>query len=242
MLLPTLVQRRAADDSEGFNRVLVDSLRYASFGLLLPAAVGGGAAEAVMHVFGAGFGSASTALRWLLLVPLLQTLISIQGTALVASNRPLLTAGVQILRLTMTVATGVVLTLAFGLAGMAIAMAAGVLVPFCVYLVILRLVLRIPLMTRGGYRQIAGLAAAYLSGFGVSDVIQSRLSGALGLAVALLVGSVVYIAVGIGVGGTMSQDRERFRSAIGRMTAVASLPPKDWGSHDRGHRVLWRRF
>lgn len=219
MLLPTLVQRRSAQDTEGFNRALVDSLRYASFGLLLPAAVGGGAAEAVMHVFGAGFGSASTALRWLLLVPLLQTLISIQGTALMASNRPLLTAGVQILRLTITVATGVVLTLAFGLEGMAIAMVAGVLVPFCVYLLILRLVLGIPLMALWGYRQIAGLAAAYLSGFGVSEVIQSRLGGALGLAAALLAGSVVYTAVGIRVGGTMSQDRERLQSAIGRITA-----------------------
>ena len=85
MLLPTLVQHRHAGDTERFNRVLIDSLRYAAFGMLLPAAVGGGASEAVMHIFGTGFATAATALRWLLFIPLLQTLTAIQGTALMAS-------------------------------------------------------------------------------------------------------------------------------------------------------------
>jgi O-antigen/teichoic acid export membrane protein len=217
MLLPTLVQRRTAGDTEGFNRVLVDSLRYASFGLLLPAAVGGGAADGVMHVFGAGFGSAATALRWLLLVPLMQTVISIQGAAMMASNRPLVTSWLGIVRLTITLIAGVGLTLAFGIVGMAIAMAAGVFVAFLAYTAIVRVVLRIPLLTLWGYREMAGLLAAYGAGFATADLIQSRLPGTPGLAAALLIGAFAYALVGIAVGGTIERDRDRLRSALRRV-------------------------
>lgn len=217
MLLPTLVQRRAAKDTEGFNRVLVDSLRYASFGLLLPAAVGGGAAEGIMHVFGAGFGSAAPALRWLLLVPLMQTVISIQGAAMMASNRPLVTSWLGLARLTVTLIAGVGLTLAFGIVGMAIAMVAGVLVAFMAYTAIVRIVLRIGPRTLWGYREMAGLLAAYLAGFGTADLIQSRLSGLPGLAAALLIGSFAYAVVGIAVAGTSDRDRARLLSLLRRV-------------------------
>jgi O-antigen/teichoic acid export membrane protein len=44
MLFPTLVERRGEGDGRGFDRALVDSLRYAAAFLLLPAAAVGGAA------------------------------------------------------------------------------------------------------------------------------------------------------------------------------------------------------
>ena len=229
MLLPTLVQRRTAGDTEGFNRALVDSLRYTAFGLLLPAAVAGGAAEAIMHVFGAGFGSATTALRWLLLVPLMQAVISIQGAAMMASDRPVLTSWLGILRLAITVIAGVALTLAFGIVGMAIAMVAGMLVAFVVFTAAVRVVLRIPLLTLWGYREMAGLASAYVAGFGVADVIQSRLPGIAGLSAALLIGSCAYLAVGLGVAGTTDRDRERVRSLLGRVLPRRMALAERWG-------------
>jgi O-antigen/teichoic acid export membrane protein len=230
MLLPTLVQRRASGDTNGFNRALVDSLRYTSFGMLLPAAVGGGAAGAVMHIFGSGFDSAIAALRWLLFVPLLQSLIAIQGTALMASNRPMLTAAVQVLRLVVTVVAGVILTQALGMTGMAIAMVAGVLVSFGVNLVIFRLVQRIPLLALWSVRQTAGLGAAYACGFWISNVAEHRLPGVLGLAVALIFGSAAYIVVGIGVGGMTSRDRTRFRSVVERITGRGPVVAKGTGA------------
>jgi O-antigen/teichoic acid export membrane protein len=218
MLLPTLVQHRHAGDTEGFDRVLVDSLRYAAFGLLLPAAVCGGAAEAVMHVFGAGFGAAAPALRCLLFVPVLQTIIAIQGAALMASNRPLLTVIMQFTRLAVTITGGVVLALSLGVTGMAIAMTGGAAVSSCAYLVLLRLRLGTLIPTLAHYRQIAGFSVAYASGFAVSHLIEREIHGILGLMIALLAGSLAYVALGIGVGGMTHRDRARLKVAIRRLT------------------------
>ena len=218
MLLPTLVQHRHTGDTEGFDRVLVDSLRYAAFGLLLPAAVGGGAAEAVMHVFGAGFEAAAPALRWLLFVPVLQTVIAIQGAALMASNRPLLTASVQFVRLVVTIAGGVMLTLSLGVTGMAIAMTGGAAVASCAYLVLLRLRLGTPIPTLAHSRQIAGFGVAFAGGFAVSHLLEHEIHGILGLTIALLAGSLVYVTLGIGIAGMTHRDRARLKVAIRRLT------------------------
>jgi len=232
MLLPTLVQHRHTGDNERFDRVLMDSLRYAAFGMLLPAAVGGGAADAVMRTFGAGFGAAAPALRWLLFVPVLQTIIAIQGTALMASNRPLLTAIAQFLRLTVTIAGGVALALALGVTGMAIAMTAGAAVSSCAYLVLLRLNLGIPIPTLTHYRQIAGFGVAYASGFAVSHLLECEISGILGLAIALLAGSVVYVVFGVGVGGVTHRDRTRLKDVARRLTKDRILSAEMSGSYD----------
>ncbi|HEV3321210.1 MAG TPA: polysaccharide biosynthesis C-terminal domain-containing protein [Solirubrobacteraceae bacterium] len=218
MLLPTLVQHRHTGDTEGFDRVLVDSFRYAAFGMLLPAAVGGGAAQAIMHIFGSGFETAATALRLLLFVPLLQTLTAIQGAALVAHDRPFLTSVGQIVRLVVTVGGGVALTLAYGITGMAIAMAAGALMSFCVLLVLLksRAGTSMPALLR--LRQIMGFGVAYGSGYVVSHLLEQHVHGGLGLVVALVAGSAAYIAVGIGVSGTTHHDRARLKVAIRQLS------------------------
>jgi O-antigen/teichoic acid export membrane protein len=230
MLLPTLVQHRHAGDTDAFDRVLTDSLRYAAFGMLLPAAVGGGAAEAVMHVFGAGFTTAATALRLLLFVPLLQTLTAIQGTALMAHNRPLLTAYAQVVRLVVTLAAGVVLTMAFGMTGMAIAIAAGASVSFGIYLIILQLRVGISMPGLLHYRQIAGLAAGYGGGFAVSYILEQEVRGIIGLLVALLAGSATYIGLTIGVCGTTHRDRARLRTAISKLTSSRTSPAEVSGA------------
>src|SRR5205823_2756402 len=127
--------------------------------------------------------------RWLLFVPLMQTIISIQGTAVVASDKPVLTSWLGLLRLILTLAAGVGLTLAFGVVGMAIALTGGVFVSFVVFVIVIRAVVGIPLLTLWGYREIVGLASAYIAGFGAANLVQSRLSGIAGLAVALIIGA-----------------------------------------------------
>jgi len=230
MLLPTLVQRRAAGDAEGFDRVLVDSLRYSAFGLLLPAAVGGGAAESIMHVFGSGFGMAGAALRWLLLFPLLQTLLAIQGTALMASDRPLVTSVVQLLRMALTLAGGMGLTLILGITGMALAVTAAACVSLSLYVVLISARVGLPTLSATHFRQIAGLASAYVAGFLVSDLLHRQAHGVLGLSAALAAGSLAYVAVGTCVGGTTARDRQRLRGAIGwlmarRLSALEGVGP-----------------
>ena len=59
VLLPTLVERRQASDGPGYDLALIDSLRYATVALMLPAAVLSGAAHSIMDLFGAGFSRAA---------------------------------------------------------------------------------------------------------------------------------------------------------------------------------------
>ncbi len=228
MLLPTLVQRRHAGESESFDSVLADSLRYAAFGMLVPAAVLGGAAEQVMGVFGAGFASAAPALRLLLFVPLLQTLTAIQGTALMAHNRPLLSAYAQIVRFAVTAVAGVLLARSLGTTGMALAMVIGSSVSFCVYLVILRTDAAGAIKALLRPRCVLGLAGGYASGFAVSRLIVEGLGGGLGLLTALVLGLVVYVAVAVTLSGTTERDRARLRIVIekllGARVATAGAP------------------
>jgi O-antigen/teichoic acid export membrane protein len=226
MLLPTLVQHQASGDSDRFDRVLVDSMRYSAFGLLLPAAVGGGSADAIMRVFGGGFEAGATALRWLLLVPVLQTLMAIQGTALMASGRPVVTSIVQLVRLVVTLGGGIALTLTLGVTGMALAVVAGALASFCVCVVVLRMRLRTPLPSAAHCKQIAGLAVAYLAGFGLSSVIVRESHGLLGLVAALACGSLAYLLAGIAVGGTTDRDRERITRVVAWISARRAAVPQ----------------
>jgi O-antigen/teichoic acid export membrane protein len=199
--------------------VLIDSLRYTALGLLLPAAVGGGAAEAVMRVFGGGFGVGAAALQWLLLFPVLQTLMAIQGAALMASDRPLVTSLVQIARLLLTLGGGIALSLVLGMTGMAIAVAGGALVGFAVYVAVLTSHLGIAPPSPAHCRQAAGLACAYVSGFGASHLIERGEHGILGLGSALLGGSLAYVVAGIVVSGLTDRDRQRLRGTLAWMTA-----------------------
>lgn len=220
MLLPTLVQHHHRGDTESFDRILNESLRYAAFGMLLPAAVGGGAAEALMRVFGEGFDVASMALRMLLFVPLLQTLTAIQGAALVAHDRPWVTAIAQILRLGVTVGAGIVLAMLDGITGIATAMAAGSLVCFCIYHVILHVRLKAAMPPMLAPRQLGGLLTAYAGGFVAAHIVEASLHGVLGLLLALIAGSITYILVGVAVGGTTDRDRMRVRNAVRRLSRI----------------------
>jgi O-antigen/teichoic acid export membrane protein len=224
MLLPTLVERRAAGDRAGSERAVVDSLRYAAFGMLLPAAVGGGAANAIMALFGSGFGPAAAALSWLLLVPWLQTLTAIQGVVLMAANKPIWTSYAQGARLLVTLGAGIALTLELGITGMAIGVAAGSLASFGVYAVMMRAQAALPQPRAARLaRQLAGLGAAYAGGFLAARAVEQALGGILRLPLALLAGSIAFTALALLIAGTTPRDRARarkLRRALGAATAA----------------------
>ena len=218
MLLPTLVQRQASGDSDGYNRVLADSLRYVAFGLLLPAAVVGGAAEAVMGVvFGSDFSPAAGALVWLLFAPVLQSLTAIQGVVLISANQPIWTTIAQVARLIVTVAAGILLTDAIGITGMGLAIGLGCLTSLAIFAVVIRSRAAFPTPRAASLlRQLVGLAAAYASGFVVARTISDGLDGVPGLVLALIVGSIAYAVAAVAVGGTKDRDRDRLRQLMVR--------------------------
>ena len=63
VLYPTLVGRHSDGDGHGFDRALIDSVRYEVVGMLLIAAALGGAAYSVLDVFGPGFGRGGAGAR-----------------------------------------------------------------------------------------------------------------------------------------------------------------------------------
>ncbi len=229
MLLPTLVERRAAGDREGCDRVVTDSLRYAAFGMLLPAAVVGGAAHAVMALFGDGFAPAAGALCWLLLAPWLQTLTAIQGALLMAFDRPVWTSLAQAARLAVTLSAGIALTLSLGLTGMGMALVAGSLASFAICLAIVRMlgVLSPPPLHRLA-RLLAGLGAAYASGFFAARAIEQHVGGPAQLPLALLGGSLAFALATLLVAGTTPRDRVRLRTlqALVRARIARGRPPR----------------
>ena len=92
VLFPTLVGRRSGGDRHGFDRALIDSIRYEVVGMLLLAAAIGGAAEQVLDLFGPGFSPAAPALVLLLFFPVIASITQTQTQGLWAVDRPGLTS------------------------------------------------------------------------------------------------------------------------------------------------------
>jgi O-antigen/teichoic acid export membrane protein len=219
MIFPTLVERHVGEDQPGFDRALVDSQRYVAGGMLLPAAVGGGAAAGIMALFGPGFSSASTALALVLLVPTISTMTNIQSDALLAVGRPFATTALAGARMAATVPLTIVLTIHLGVTGAALGITLGACVQLAVQFGVLRAHLSQPMLQLWPIRQLAGLAVAYAAGFAVARVVDSLLPGVLGLIAALAAGSIAYPAGLLAVGGVLPRDRRRVE------TIVAAIAP-----------------
>jgi O-antigen/teichoic acid export membrane protein len=209
MLFPTLVERHDAEDRTGFDRALVDSIRYVVLVLLLPAAAGGGAARGVMSLYGAGFEQGSTALAILLVLPAVLTAASMQTHALLAVNRPLTTTAVSLVRAAVTVGAGVALTLWLGITGMALAIALGAVVQLLLQYRSTRSYISTPLLRLWPARQIIGLVCAYAAGFAASYGLDNLVPEPGGLILGLVGGTVAYGAALLLVGGLSPRDRER---------------------------------
>ena len=223
MLFPTLVRRRSGDHQQDFDRALVDSMRYSAGAMLLPAAVGGGAAHAVMDVFGPGFSAAAGALALILVLPALAILAAILGTALYSVNRPLTTTLTTIVRTAVVLGLTIGLTVWLGLIGAAAAIVAGYLVELILLVWVTRGHLGRPLYRLWGARQLFATVVAYTVGFGVARVTDVQLDGIAGLLVALGGGSVAYVAAFLTAGGMKARDWERAAPIVARVRSRSPL-------------------
>jgi O-antigen/teichoic acid export membrane protein len=219
MLFPTLVERHGAKDHKGFDRALVDSMRYVAIGLLLPSAVAGGATNGIMRLYGPGFQRGSTALAILLVLPAMLTVGSLLAHALLAVDRPLATTAVSLAQAAVTVGAGVGLSLWLGISGMAIALVLGGVVQLLLQYRAARSHILTPLLDLWPVRQMLGLAAAYLAGFVVSHGLDGLVPQPGGLVLALSAGSVAYGTTLLLVGGLTPRDRERIALALSRLRA-----------------------
>jgi O-antigen/teichoic acid export membrane protein len=240
VLYPTLVGRQARGDGEGFDRALIDSIRYGMAGMLLVAATFGGSAHLVLHLFGPGFSRASGALVLLLLFPALASITATQTQALWAVDRPGLTSVIQITRLAITIALTIVLTPRLGVTGPAVALLAGF-----VAVVLWNTIALLPFLTSALHvtwplRERLALVVAYAAGFGASYAVARAFSSPLGLPPALALGTIAYGAGFLACGGVNARDRERagevlakVRSRVGardsraRARSLDSVVPED---------------
>jgi O-antigen/teichoic acid export membrane protein len=230
MLFPTLIERHKAGDHAGFDRALVDTLRYSAAGLLLLAAVGGGAAHGVMAIYGPGFGAGASVLPFLLAVPALLTLSMVQRHALYIFDRPLQATASASLRFLVTAGATLPLSHAWGVTGPGVAICLGLLVDvaYTTRQVLPRL--SSPVRTLWPARQGAGLVLACVGGFAAARATDVALPGLLGTIAALAAGTVVYVAALLVIGGLTRSDVQRVRSLLrltrlGKAGRGAPAPP-----------------
>jgi O-antigen/teichoic acid export membrane protein len=214
VLYPTLVGRHTEGDGHGFDRALIDSIRYEMIGILLIAAAIGGAAHSVLELFGPGFASATQALALLMLFPALASVTVTQTQALWATSQPGRTSLIAIMRLLVTVALLVVLTPRIGILGPSIALLAGYLVVIGLSGIALRSSLSRPLRGTWPLRERLALAAAYAAGFATAHAIEFAFPSAAGLPLCLTGGAAAYVAVFLLSRGVNGRDRERLAHVI----------------------------
>lgn len=224
VLYPTLVGRHTSGDADGFDRALVDSIRYEMIGMLLLACVIGGAAGSVLALFGPGFGRASTALMLLALFPALASITLTQTQALWAIDRPGLTSVIACVRLAVTTVLLILLTPNVGIAGPAIALLAGYVVVVVLSGLALRPIMASSLRATWSLRERGALALAYAAGFLAAHAVQHALPSVAGLPLDLLAGSLAYVVVFLACGGVNGRDRERFSQLLERVRARRLTP------------------
>jgi O-antigen/teichoic acid export membrane protein len=224
MLFPTLVERRGTGDHAGFDRALVDTIRYCAAGLLLPAAAGGGAAAGIMSLYGPGFGQAAPALAVLLAVPAVVTVASVQRHALLAVDRPGLTSMVALAKMLITVAATVVLTGRVGITGAALGVLAGACAEVMWLGVPTAKTLSAPMRVLWPRRQMAAIAIAYAAGFGTAHAVGSALPGVGGLPAALAAGALAYALALAAAGGVNGRDRARASALVARLRHRSRVP------------------
>jgi O-antigen/teichoic acid export membrane protein len=224
VLYPTLVGRHSAGDGHGFDRALIDSIRYEVVGLLLFAAAIGGGADSVLQIFGHGFQQAAPALVLLMFYPILAAVGATQTQALWATGRPGVTSLISMVRLVITVALLVFLTPSMHMIGPAMALLGGSLVLIGISGLALRRHLARPLRLTWSRRERSALVIAYAAGFAASYATQSAIDSGYGLPLYLLVGAIAYGATFVAVGGLNSRDRDRIADGMAKLRRNRPIP------------------
>ncbi len=209
VLYPTLVGRHAAGDRSGFDRALIDSIRYEVLAMLLLAAVIGGSARSVLDLFGPGFAQASTALLLLALFPVLAAVTVTQTQALWAINRPGRTSMVAGVRLAVTITLLIVLTPTIGIVGPAIALLAGFVASVGLNGLVLRGTLSQPLRETWPLRERVALLVGYLAGLAAAHATEQLFPSVAALIVCAAVGTLAYGMFFALSGGVNERDRAR---------------------------------
>ncbi len=217
VLYPTLVGRHRKGDGDGFDRVLVDSIRYEMIGMLTLAGAVGGAAVYVLEILGPGFARAAPALQLLMLSPALGAVTIAQTQALWATDRPGLTSWIAAARLLATVVLLVGLTPRIGIIGPAIALLCGELLATVLSSRALGSTLSRPLRETWRLRERAALLLAYATGFLAARGTEELLPFWPGLPLALLAGALGFAAAFVLCGGVNERDRVRIAELVRRL-------------------------
>jgi O-antigen/teichoic acid export membrane protein len=225
VLYPTLVGRRAKGDGHGFDRALIDSIRYEGAGMLLIAASIGGTAHLVLQLFGPGFERAAPALAILMVYPALASVTVTQTQALWAVNRPGWTSVIAAARLVVTIALLVILTPSVGIVGPAIALVAGYGAVVALNGALLKPALTRPLRATWPLRERFALLLAYAAGFAVAHAGEQVFTRVIGLPICLAAGALTFLIV-LGVcGGVNARDRQRLSELLARARRRRSATP-----------------
>lgn len=219
MLFPDLVRARREGDIERLAATQRTVLRLALIVLVFLAAIAGGASEAVMNVFGDGFGSASGAFVALLGVHVCYVACSVVGTGFNVFDRPIYNSATSSIRFVVGVGLVAVLVPTRGITAAAFGLLVGYLVELAVRVVVLTRFLRrhadqgdgrladtrpIDLMT------VIRLALAYAAGFVVVRALAETVDHDL---VTILVGgtlgTVAFVAAALATGLVTSEERAR---------------------------------
>ncbi len=228
VLYPTLVGRHTSGDGDGFDRAMIDSIRYEMIGMLLFAAAIGGAAHTVLRIFGPGFTRGSAALALLAVYPALAAITVTQTQAMWATDRPGRTSLISIVRLLVTLVLVVALTSSLGVTGPAIALLAGYMVAMLLGGAVLRSVLSRPVRSTWPWRERAALLLAYGVGFGAAQLVEHAIvSPAAALPLSLMAGAIAYAAAFLACGGLNARDRTRLAEIAALLRAWRGV-----GEHD----------
>ncbi len=225
MLLPTLVERRAAGDGIGFDRAFSDSIRYAITLLLLPAAAAGGAAASLMSIFGPGFSAAADALAILLAMLAFSVAANLQRTVLFALDRPLTASAIAGVRLAVTAVAAYLLARQFGPTGAAVAMILGYAFDSTLKAFVIHGHLSGPARRFWSAREGLGVLLAYVAGFAAARTVDSALGTIPGALVAIAAGAGTYVLVYLVVAGVNPRDRARLAGLRRRLPPPLRGPP-----------------
>ena len=224
VVFPAMVERRHLDDRGGMRDDLRLALRGAALPLLLLSAVGGGAAEGALRVFGEGFDDAADAFALLLLAYSLSVLSLMVGDAILALDRPSLATGLVIVRSVVIVGLMVPMTSWFEGTGAAAAFCAGFVLDIGMRFVFARRAVFGGALGDVG-RTLAVAVVAGIPAFAVARVLDRALVWPLGALGGGALGVAVYVAVVVALRGISAEERARVLRRGRAHAAAAPTPP-----------------